>query len=164
MPSSFSKGLVKDMDEKDSKHCERISTQHQHEEELMSIILSLDIGSSSVRCSAYNFNRPMNKAVNVEAIRGCSSCRPIKTIQNDGEMIVCDHSVLDEIDSVVDETLQRLRDVNNSKTFHVAAVAFTTFVCNLIGIDIDGNVVPGASVTYACNSTRVIEQCRLLQR
>jgi len=163
MPSSFSKGLGKDMDEKDPKIFERMTKQHQHEEST-SIILSLDIGSSSVRCSAYNFNRPMDGAVNMEAIRGCSSCRPIKTIQNDGEMIFCDHNVLGDIDSVVDETLQRLRDANNSKMFQVAAVAFSSFVCNLIGIDIDGNVVPGASVTYACNSTRATEQCRLLQR
>ena len=149
------------------------------------IILALDIGSSSIRCSAYRFNPPVSPdatdGVTVHATQGCSSARSIKSIQPTmgriqlnqcSNEVSNDMKLLDEIDSCVDATLEKLRRYKcNGEgsedlppfVFQIVGVGISTYVMNLVGVDVDGNVVEGATISYACNSKRVSEECSLLR-
>lgn len=125
------------------------------------IILSIDIGSSSVRCSAYSWN---DASTVVEALVGCSSSRPIQAAAAGTRQPILD-LLLEYVDNCVEDTLQclRQRQQQPNNEFRIIAVGFSTFVMNLIGLDKDGNIVDGATITYACNSPRVAQECQLLQ-
>jgi ribulose kinase len=139
----------------------------------MEVILALDVGSSSARCSAYQIlpNHDAT-AVTVQALDGCSAQRKIRSVQpNTGKIILNGqteqgeaYSLLDEIDSCIDTTLQALRQHHHAHV-NVVGLGFSTFVMNLVGVDSDGNAVgEEATMSYACNSPEVAQECRNLKR
>jgi sugar (pentulose or hexulose) kinase len=122
------------------------------------VILSIDIGSSSVRCSAYSF---LDNAV--EALMGCSSSRRIQAAAAGTGKETVD-LLLKCVDSCVDETLEHLRQKEQQNSnFRVVAVGFSAFVMNLVGINNAGNPVDGAMLTYSCNSPLVTQECQSLR-
>lgn len=88
------------------------------------------------------------------------------------------HEVLNAIDKCVDETLRILRHkmmtvdsaidegavVAGAQTFRIVAVGFSTFVMNLVAVDIYGKPVGDvATCSYACNREDVVEECDRLR-
>lgn len=86
--------------------------------------------------------------------------------------------VLNAIDTCVDETLRILRHkmmtvdfasdegagVAGGQTFRIVAVGFSTFVMNLVAVDIYGKPVGDvATCSYACNREDVVEGCDRLR-
>lgn len=126
-------------------------------------IISLDIGSSSIRCSLY---RVVNPGV-IEPIEGCASQRKIRTVEPNTGRISLKSSdgtdLMDEIDKTVDDTLLKLR--NSEEQYHVAGLGFSTFCMNFIALDQNGKPVDEkATLSYACNSKEVADECKCLKR
>jgi hypothetical protein len=86
--------------------------------------------------------------------------------------------VLNAIDKCVDETLRILRHtmmtfdsasdegagVVGGQTFRIVAVGFSTFVMNLVAVDIYGKPVGDvATCSYACNREDVVDECERLR-
>lgn len=139
------------------------------------VILAIDVGSSSVRCTSYrllddkhgsynNNGRPKTK--NVEDLFGCNSYRTIRSVEPNTGKISFEHNLVHQIDLCIDETLRSLRrhfDLH-SMTFKVVGLGFSSFVMNLVGVDEEGELVgTSASLSYTCNSLDVVEQCRNLR-
>jgi gluconokinase len=211
------------------------------------IILALDIGSSSVRCTAYRMVEKQQQQqqqqhppatsettgenesklskttiITVESIPGCSSSSRIlqsvqpnsgyinlrpeqqqqqqqpnyneihsknsTTTSNEGKADAS-LSLLDEIDSCIDDQLKRLEEVMISSpiavtttttteeqadpstdpppppSYQIVGIGISTFVMNLVGVDSEGNLVgPMASCSYACNAPAVALECRSLRQ
>ncbi|KAL3817016.1 hypothetical protein ACHAXA_002928 [Cyclostephanos tholiformis] len=184
---------------------------------MISIILIVDAGSSSIRCTAHEYRgllksqnkgifprlfvidddkvgdvvststaTPTTKSTNppklVEALRGIGHSVPLNAIlPSTGHIRVYD--VLDAIDNCVDETLKLLRRMvhpestsSNSSSLsssststssscgggvdyghRVVAVGFSSFVMNLVAVDINGDPVGEvATCSYACNRPDVV--------
>jgi len=137
--------------------------------------LALDVGSSSARCSAYRIvDSDDAPATTVQEIDGCYAQRKIRSVRpNTGKIILTGetddkgevYNLLDEIDGCIDTTLQALCERHANETFQVVGLGFSTFVMNLVGVDCNGNPVgEEATVSYACNSPQVAEECRNLRR
>ncbi|CAB9527016.1 Glycerol kinase [Seminavis robusta] len=136
------------------------------------IIVAIDIGSSSVRCSAYKFvegERGDNEDPTLcQAMAGCRTSRSVRSVQpNTGKIEVGGHSqddttsLMDNLDECMDELLQILR---KKDTFQVVAIGFSCFVMNLVGVDDRGTIVgDAASISYACNAPEVAKQCKNLR-
>ncbi|KAL7501983.1 hypothetical protein ACHAWX_000423, partial [Stephanocyclus meneghinianus] len=155
-----------------------------------SILLAVDAGSSSVRCKAYEFlpHRSVEDANdNVGCNQDCGGS-PSSSIHdephresmpllramtdihhavpmtciipNTGHIRI--HSLLTAIDECIDNVLRLLRRSSmHNKEFRVVAVGFSTFVMNLVGVDDTGEPVSEtATLSYACNRSDVVEQCR----
>ena len=92
------------------------------------------------------------------------------------------HEVLNAIDKCVDETLRILRHKmmtddssvggedgvapggESQTSFRTVAVGFSTFVMNLVAVDIYGKPVGDvATCSYACNREDVVEECERLR-
>ena len=154
------------------------------------MILALDIGSSSVRCSAFSTScSPQNdenggggggdddSSVAVKALPGMTASRTVQQVQpNTGKILHLfpDHdngqpSLFDVIDQCVEETLECLRrrsaaDVGGGRPFRIVGVGFSSFVMNLVGVN--GLGVPvgeEASISYACNTAEVAKEVQSLQ-
>jgi gluconokinase len=107
----------------------------------------------------------------VQALDGCYSQLKIRSVHpNTGNIVLNgvnedtgeSYSLLDEIDACIDKTLQALR--SQQESFQVVGVGFSTFVMNLVGVDRDGNVVgEEATISYACNSPQVAQECKSLK-
>ena len=134
----------------------------------MNVILALDIGSSSVRCTACR----IEDEATVTAIPNCSTSKPMTWIQpttgkillqkgdNDGN----GNTLLDDVDGCVDYTLQALRHQQQEIPFQIVGVGISSFVMNLIGIDQRGDLVGDeATISYACHSPAVIQECSFLR-
>ena len=149
----------------------------------MNVILALDVGSSSVRCSAYQIVANENGGdsttpSSVEALDGCHAQLKIRSIEpNSGKIILNgvkqdtgeSYNLLDEIDGCIDQTLKSLREKHpslcSSSSFQVVGLGFSTLVMNLIGVDKNGNVIgEETTISYACNSPEVAQKCRDLKR
>jgi len=174
---------------------------------MKSIILVVDAGSSSIRCNAHEYRgvvKSQNTRISppldiiykndnvvdvdvapgggdgrtttttphpqlVEALRGIGHSVPLTAvIPSTGHIRVYD--VLDAIDTCVDETLRSLRRIvhpdpssGGGEYYRVVAVGFSTFVMNLVAVDIDGDPVGEvATCSYACNRADVVEECEKL--
>ena len=113
----------------------------------------------------------------VEALRGIGHSVPLAAvIPSTGHIRVYD--VLDAIDTCVDETLRSLRRIvhpdpssslfppssGGDEYYRVVAVGFSTFMMNLVAVDIDGDPVGEvATCSYACNRADVVEECEKLR-
>jgi len=140
----------------------------------MNVILVLDVGSSSVRCSAYQIDENENdgtSTTSVEALDGCYAQLKIRSVQpNSGKIILngvkedtgeC-YNLLDEIDGCIHKTLASLRE-HDFSSFQIVGLGFSTLVMNLIGVDKNGYVIgEEATISYACNSPEVAQKCRNL--
>lgn len=136
------------------------------------VILAIDVGSSSVRCSAYRYeytfteNANHKRAIHTIAVPGCSS-----SIQRQGVEpttgTIRTKDLLNAIDTAVDEVLSKLSDqFEETKpwvSFRVDAVGFSTFVMNLVPIDDHGDLIENISISYACNASEVNSECQTLR-
>ena len=132
-------------------------------EEVVQVILALDIGSSSIRCGAYK----VIGASKVEQLDGCFASKVLNTVEpNTGKIELTTQdgtSLLDEIDSIVDTTLHCLRKCQTPT--RVVGMGFASFCMNLIALDAAGIPVgKDATLSYACSSPTVADQCRRLKR
>jgi gluconokinase len=134
------------------------------------LIFAIDIGSSSVRCSAYEISSTgsLKARTNVRTSRVVRSVQPnTGKIQLLGDDTNHDNnkSLMDNLDDCIDELLGILRATNEKVSYKVVAVAFSSFVMNLVGVDAKGQIVgEEASISYACNSPSVARQCKALRR
>lgn len=135
-------------------------------------IIVIDIGSSSIRCSAYELqSETASSSSPVIALEGCRSARQINSVQsNTGKIHLKEtennKSFMDNVEDCMDEVLDKLRSkLLKSGGFQVLAVGISSFVMNLVGVDCHGKIVGDeASMSYACNSSNVAQKCRNLKR
>jgi gluconokinase len=133
--------------------------------DIQNIILALDIGSSSLRCSAYAIT---SKGGSVQAISKASSSIRVTSVQpNTGKIQLYfgkeeggnRKTLMDMVDECLDATLIKLRE-NYSTNVQVVAVGISSFVMNLIAIDRGGRLVgEEATISYACNTREVANEC-----
>lgn len=118
------------------------------------LILALDVGSSSVRCSAYDTSNNNTKLVTTSQRSRRSVCSDgrIAWFNLDDDKIDKNSALclLDVIDDCVDDVLEQLRN-DQTTTFVIRAIGFSSFVMNLIGFNRDGQFLDeNATLTYAC--------------
>jgi ribulose kinase len=141
----------------------------------MKVLVALDIGSSSLRCSAYELLEDGEHKGVVEILEGCSVQTKFRSIRPTTGRIALNQqaagdddssaSLLDEIDKCVDECLKILRDKHQENGFTIVGFGFSTFVMNLIGVDETGRPVDEeATLSYACNAPLVAQECRNMKR
>jgi gluconokinase len=130
------------------------------------IIITIDVGSSSVRSSAYALHSGGTLSPSM-----ASASRPKRSVQpNTGKIVLKgvgdSPSLMDLVDQCVDETLRKLRELfDRDQQWEVLGIGFSTFVMNLVGVSVDGEVVgEEASISYACNSAAVGEEVQALKR
>lgn len=158
---------------------------------MKSIILAIDVGSSSIRCTGYEYHGiieyrpsqlaggepcPINGGNNVELLDDDNVPSPIAspiegirhTIQmaaivpNAGHIRI--HEVLTAIEECIDEMLRLLRQRMPDSSYQMIGVGFSTFVMNLVGVDICGEPVGEvATCSYACNREDVVRECQKLR-
>ena len=124
------------------------------------IILAVDAGSSSVRCSAYAC-----AAGRVRPIDGASHRVPLAAVRPRTGHIRVD-AVLSAIDACVDGVLAALRPTVRGADggVPIRAVGFSTFVLNLVGVDASGAPVgDAATLSYACSRDDVAAECEALR-
>lgn len=144
---------------------------------MVAVILVIDAGSSSIRCTGYEyhggdiytfegpFNReerpPTTPTPPVTLMEGINHTIKMSAI------VPCTGNIrifelLSAIDECIDEVLKLLRA--NHAGFRLAAVGFSTFVMNLIGVDKFGDPVGDlATCSYACNREDVVKACEKLK-
>lgn len=126
----------------------------------MEVILALDIGSSSVRCTAYSKN-----GTSVMSLPGNScniSFRSVKPNSGKISLLFGKGTLMDAVDESVSSVLRKLRGLKQS--FQVVGVGFSSFVMNLIAVDAQGKFFDEeASITYACNSPEVVNECKQIR-
>jgi hypothetical protein len=157
------------------------------------IILAVDIGSSSTRCTPWVLQRPQSPVEGSETANsqpslsfgvtplqeehggGCGdsvvvarSVRQVRAIHPDTGRIISVPLLLSAVDEVVDEILERMRTISSASSFafEIVGVGFTSFVMNLVGVDESGEPVDDdrATLTYACNTPEVAGHVRALKR
>lgn len=130
-----------------------------------SVILALDVGSSSIRCSAHL--RSHGDATETALIDDCSIARQCQTVDPATGKVNMGGShrpLLDEIDAVIDDCLAALRE-HMTDPFRIVGLGFSTFVMNLVAVDEYGQVVgEAATLSYACQSAHVSDACQKLKR
>lgn len=143
---------------------------------MTSVILAIDAGSSSIRCIGYEYlnnsqedelfseqQRPSSPSPQlVRAIEGIAYTIPMQSvIPNTGHIRI--HKVLTAIDECIDEVLLLLRHNMPGSSYEVVAIGFSTFVMNLVGVDVYGEPVgESATLSYACNREDVVKECQEL--
>ncbi len=129
---------------------------------MRSVVLSIDIGSSSVRARFFDDQ--------AKAIEGAEGRRPYRFVFSPGGCAEADANILAElVETCIDESLQRLADVAAST--RVVAVAFCTFLHGLIGVDRQGSarlpVITWADTRSADQAARlgeILDPDQILQR
>jgi gluconokinase len=117
------------------------------------IIITIDVGSSSVRSSAYALHSGGTLSPSM-----ASASRPKRSVQpNTGKIV---------LKGVGDSPLRKLRELfDRDQQWEVLGIGFSTFVMNLVGVSVDGEVVgEEASISYACNSAAVGDEVQALKR
>lgn len=113
----------------------------------MKAIVVFDLGSSSLRCTLYDDH-------SLKVLSHASKDR--RTVNIDGS--IATNGLLDEIDELLDRVLRSNRDCE------VIAVGFSSFAMNLVGVDSSGKLVPGATMSYASQSSVGREDLAELRR
>lgn len=140
------------------------------------VILSVDVGSSSIRCSAYEYNSDSTASdFRVSALNNCKSICKISCIRPGYGHIILSRSIhskdsgssvylLDDIDNCINECVKKLRSHYEHTSFSIISIGLTTFVMNLIAIDNHGNSCgKKMTLSYACNRVEVNNVCRRLK-
>lgn len=124
---------------------------------MVDVIVVIDAGSSSVRCTAY----PVVESATT-SIFDQSPAGSFTEIHQAIEPITgkIDFSILRLIDNTIDQVLIQLR--SSSGLVRVRALGFSTFVMNLIGLD--ENHQPIESLSYACNTEEVSDEVRAIRQ
>ena len=127
-------------------------------------VLCIDIGSSSVRCSLYELAgetiRPLaSDGVPLLAARSWDAVHPttghIQWWQNNNDGA----EMLDFVDSCIDDVFAKLLSID----VQMVALGFSSLVMNLVGVDAQGQVLPEATMSYACNAPAVAANVKELQ-
>jgi sugar (pentulose or hexulose) kinase len=122
------------------------------------VIIAIDIGSSSIRCSAYT---ELN--IIASSSRTTSSVEVISGKINIQSTNAIGKTLLDQVEDCLDETLGKLQHMDD--TVQVVAVGFACFVMNLVGINRSGNIIGSeATMSYACSSDEVANEVDCLKR
>lgn len=144
------------------------------EEGVPQVILAVDVGSSSIRCTAYRMRAGASSKSQSQANKVVEpvsedsfAVRKIRTVEpNTGKIMLTTEdgtNLLDDIDGIIDECLEKLR--NSLEEFHVLGLGFATFCMNLIALDEYGKPVgKEATLSYACATPGVADECRWLKR
>lgn len=139
------------------------------------VILALDIGSSSIRCMAYELKNievgasGSGRSRDLRLIPGTTASKSIRAVQpNTGKIHLKDSNgifLLDAIDAYVDATLKSLRRLgDDSNPFEIVGIGISSFVMNLLAVDERGECLgPEASISYACNAPEVAKECQNLR-
>lgn len=134
--------------------------------DMQKIIISLDVGSSSIRCTPFVLQTKQDGNDNetsspVTAIPECASTYKGSSVKPGTGYIKIDiegKTIVEIISSSIDQTLSLLRA--RKQEFEVVAVGITTFVMNLLGVSSDGTVSDSShTCSYACNLETVEKQC-----
>jgi sugar (pentulose or hexulose) kinase len=120
-----------------------------------SVIMTLDIGTSGVRCSSYS--RTLDHTQFTCAAQAAKTLHAVHV--NTGKVRA--NVILQAVDECVDECLQNMKD----HPYEIAALGISSFVMNLVGVDSQGDVVSDeASISYACNENEVTKEVHALKR
>lgn len=158
---------------------------------MLSVILAIDTGSSSIRCTGYEYHGVLDgfdfegqcpygvdpgidaryNAMDedtpppyVKAIDGIGhTIKMASIVPSTGNIRI--HEVLAAIDDCIDEVLRLLRQrMGQDSSYQILAVGFSTFAMNLVGTDEIGEPVgEAATLSYACNRADVVEECQSLR-
>ena len=105
---------------------------------MRSFLLAIDAGSSSIRCTAYEYHRHHSGGGSGD---NCVD-ETLKLLRQ--RMLSC--------------------DLTHSYPHQVVAIGFSTFVMNFVALDIHGDPVGEvATCSYACNRDDVVEECQRLR-
>mmetsp|Transcript_298 Transcript_298/g.596 ORF Transcript_298/g.596 Transcript_298/m.596 type:complete len:620 (-) Transcript_298:322-2181(-) len=153
---------------------------------MKSIILAIDAGSSSIRCTGYEYHgatqyrhsqtaEPWPIGDDIADLRGDGSSEPLVSalegishtipmatvVPNTGYIRI--HKVLAAIDECIDEILRKCQSMPTS-SYQIVAIGFSTFVMNFVGVDIRGDPVGEvATLSYACNREDAVKKCEELK-
>ena len=140
----------------------------------MNVIIAVDLGSSSVKCSAYAFSNK-NESNNGES--RLSSSPPVMAISgahaSKSMRAVCPHTghienvneLLVAADQCLENVLSVLHSSKDKNEYKIVAVGFSSFSMNLVGINAIGAPVgKEATMTYACNTDQVVQEVDRLKR
>ncbi|KAG7368730.1 sugar pentulose and hexulose kinase [Nitzschia inconspicua] len=135
------------------------------------VILALDIGSSSIRCTAYETQRSdtslaHDSSFSLKAVASCSKKRQ-SVVPNSGKIRIFQNdssSFFDTIDELLEATTVKLRE--SLSFFQVVAVGFSTFVMNLVAVSTETGQPLGNdhTMSYACNAPKAVYECQRLKR
>ena len=150
-----------------------------------SIILAIDAGSSSIRCTGWWYeyhgnNKEDTHDIDNNDINNAQFSSPLVTamdgISHTISMPATKHTtghihirqVLSTIDECVDKVLSLLRSTQDTTSsndgYQIVALGFSTFVMNLVGVDVNGDPVSDvATCSYACNRDDVVRECQALR-
>ena len=171
-----------------------------------SVIIAIDVGSSSIRCTAYDCGCGSNTNTTTSSSSSSSSSQerqpsaftivasysyPRKSVETytghvlitavncagSGPSSTSDHTtgkvneettsndLFDCIDACVDKVLHQLQQQPNHCQTNIVGIGFTTFVMNLIGVDVEYRPIGNtATFSYACQTKQVQEEVQQLQR
>lgn len=148
------------------------------EKNITRIVIAVDIGSSSIRCTAYRVSMEREDVSIKDTI--CSSVIQYMSVQpNTGKIAITCFTdkyetnsrinLLDMIDNCVDHVVKKLNELFsnelNADNYVIAAFGFSTFVMNFLAIDNNGCVLGSEyTMTYACNTFDVAEEVKRIKR
>ena len=139
----------------------------------LQLILCIDLGSSSVRCSLYSMSGSSSNEESVQPFDEACSLAWEAVHHETGKIrfqqgIPGDKgnenvTLIDLVDQCIDKTLSKLKSL--SSEVEIVAVGFSSLVMNLVGVDANGVPVgEEATLSYACNLPQVTAKVKELQR
>ena len=140
------------------------------------VILSLDVGSSSVRCSAFEICWAASEQKGEHRASKISSCvassrRLRRSVDSQGRIAWRNGpdseaaNLLDVIDECVDEVLTHLQQNHGLDGKRIKGVGLSTFAMNLVGVNRLGKVIGEvATMSYACQIPEVNAEVEKLKR
>ena len=155
--------------ESDAQSWMLVSLSRSHNMSNATLTLALDIGSSSIRCSAFTYcDDQLSDAI-------ATKSHKLQSVESGplGRIRVMD--VLYYVDVCVESVLCQLRRLFGD--FCVKSIGISTFVMNLVGVDSAGKPIMSwdgeqgengegfadASLSYACHADEVAQECRSIQ-
>jgi hypothetical protein len=136
------------------------------------LILCVDLGSSSVRCSLYELVDDLVVEGNdgraaVQVVDGLVTGLSWQAVHpHTGRLCLQqddDRSLFAVVEACIDETLRKLATSTKSDGA-IVAVGFSSLVMNLLGVDAEGQPVgEEATLTYACHGSAVAAKVQELQ-
>jgi ribulose kinase len=124
-----------------------------------SIIITIDTGSSSIRCTAYAL-QPPDISPPIQSMNLHHSI-PFSCTSSTGHILIS--QLLPMIDTCVDNVLSLLQ--SSLSQFDIVGIGFSTFVMNLVGVDEWGVPVDDEmTCSYACNRREAVEECERLKQ
>ena len=146
------------------------------------LILCIDLGSSSVRCSLFEWGETVRPfRLDDTATSSSSSASQSWEAVREGKILWWQNTatdadnqplcLLDLVDQCMDQVLggkmlaaATTTSSKDDDAPQIVAVGFSSLVMNLVGVDRDGQVVPEATLSYACNDATVAQKVKELER